>query len=87
MTNKPSSKGSNPLRLRLLGQAAVKAGTENDEPRMKAAGERALDLAAEAERAEAAERAQRSAEAVEKAIRKGKSGFVIENGMHMIIEK
>ncbi len=40
MIDKPSSKKSNPLRLRLLGQAAVKAGTDNDEPRMKAAGER-----------------------------------------------
>ncbi len=39
---------SNPLRLRLIGEAAVKAGTDNDDERMKAAGERALRLAAKA---------------------------------------
>ncbi len=43
MTDKPSS--SNPKLLNLLGQAAVKAGTDNDDSRMKAAGERALALA------------------------------------------
>ena len=75
MTDKPSSKKSNPLRLRLLGEAAVKAGTDNDEPGMVAAGERALRLAEESGRAS------------RKAIRKGKSGFVIENGHMMIIER
>ena len=43
MTNKPSS--TDPKPLNLLGQAAVKAGTDNDDERMKVAGERALALA------------------------------------------
>ncbi len=75
MTNKPSLRKSNPVLLRTIGQAAVEAGEENNDSRMKAAGERALRLA---EEGEAASR---------KAIRKGKSGFVIENGHRMIIEK
>lgn len=75
MTSKPSSKGSNPKLLRMIGQAAVRAGEANNDSRMKAAGERAL---ARAERSEAAAR---------KAIRKGKSGFVTEDGQEMIIEK
>ena len=48
MTSKPSS--SSPLLLRLIGEAAVKAGTDNDDARMKAAGERALALARKARR-------------------------------------
>ncbi len=48
MTSKPSS--SNPKLLSLLGQAAVKEGTDNDDSRMKAAGERALRLAQKAMR-------------------------------------
>ncbi len=48
MTSKPSS--SNPKLLRVLGQAAIKAGTDNDDSRMKAAGERALRLAQKAMR-------------------------------------
>lgn len=46
MTSKPSS--SNPKLLRVLGQAAIKSGTDNDDSRMKAAGERAHRLAAKA---------------------------------------
>ncbi len=46
MTSKPSS--SSPRLLNLLGQAAIKAGTDNDDSRMKAAGERALALAQKA---------------------------------------
>jgi len=46
MTGKPSS--SSPRLLSLLGQAAVKAGKDNDDSRMKAAGERAHRLAAKA---------------------------------------
>ncbi len=41
---------SNPLRLRLIGEAAVKAGTDSDDERMKAAGERALRLGQKAMR-------------------------------------
>ena len=48
MTSKPSS--SSPLLLRLIGEAAVKAGTDNDDLRMKAAGNRALRLAQKAMR-------------------------------------
>jgi len=48
MTSKPSS--SSPLLLRLIGEAAVKAGTDNDDSRMQAAGERALALARKAMR-------------------------------------
>ncbi len=75
MSKQPSLKKSNPVLLRLLGEAAVKAGTDNDEPGMVAAGERALRIAEESGRAS------------RKAIRKGKSGFVIEGGHRMIIEK
>jgi hypothetical protein len=50
MTSKPSSTGSNPLRLTILGKAALKAGRDNDEPQMIAAGERALRLARKAMR-------------------------------------
>ncbi len=57
------------------GQATEKAGTDSDDERMKAAGERAPRLAEESGRAS------------RKAIRKGKSGFVIEDGHRMIIEK
>ena len=46
MTSKPSS--SSPLLLNLLGLAAVKAGTDNDDERMVAAGERAHRLARKA---------------------------------------
>ncbi len=45
MTNKPSLRKSNPVLLRMIGQAAVKAGTDNDEPGMVAAGERASPAA------------------------------------------
>ena len=48
MTSKPSS--SSPLLLRLIGEAAVKAGADNDDSRMQAAGERALALARKAMR-------------------------------------
>ena len=48
MTSKPSS--SSPLLLRLIGEAAVKAGADNDDSRMQAAGERALALARKARR-------------------------------------
>ncbi len=65
-TSTPRSRG---------GQATAEAGTDNDEPGMVAAGERALRLAEESGRAS------------RKAIRKGKSGFVIEDGHRMIIEK
>ena len=75
MSKQPSLRKSNPVLLRALGQAAVKAGTDNDEPGMVAAGERALRIAEESGRAS------------RKAIRKGKSGFVIEDGHRMIIEK
>ncbi len=50
MPNKPSSKESSPALLRALGQAAVKAGTDNNAQRMKEAGERALRLAQKAMR-------------------------------------
>jgi len=43
MTSKPSS--TSPTLLNLLGKAAVKAGTDNDDSRMTAAGERAHRLA------------------------------------------
>jgi hypothetical protein len=48
MTDKPAP--TNPTLLNLLGKAAVKAGTDNDDLRMKAAGERALALAQKAMR-------------------------------------
>ena len=48
MTDKPAP--TNPTLLNLLGQAAVKAGAENDDSRMVAAGERALALAQKAMR-------------------------------------
>ena len=48
MTDKPAP--SSPKLLKLLGQATVKAGTDNDDERMKAAGERALALAQKAMR-------------------------------------
>ena len=48
MTDKPAP--SSPRLLSLLGQAAVKSGTDNDDSRMKAAGERALRLARKAMR-------------------------------------
>lgn len=48
MTDKPAP--TSPKLLSLLGQAAVKAGTDNDDSRMKAAGERALALAQKAMR-------------------------------------
>ena len=48
MTSKPAS--SSPLLLRLIGEAAVKAGADNDDSRMQAAGERALALARKAMR-------------------------------------
>ncbi len=50
MSKQPALRKSNPLLLRIIGEAAVKAGTDNDEPRMKAAGERALALAQKAMR-------------------------------------
>ena len=46
MTSKPSS--SSPRLLRLIGDAAIKAGEDNDDSRMKAAGESAHRLAAKA---------------------------------------
>ncbi len=48
MTDKPAP--TSPKLLSLLGEAAVKAGTDNDDERMKAAGERALALAQKAMR-------------------------------------
>ena len=46
MTDKPAP--SSPTLLNLLGQAAIKAGTDNDDSRMTAAGERAHRLAQKA---------------------------------------
>ena len=46
MTDKPAP--SSPKLLRVLGQAAIKSGTDNDDSRMKAAGERAHRLARKA---------------------------------------
>ncbi len=46
MTDKPAP--SSPKLLRVLGQAAIKSGTDNDDSRMKAAGERARRLAQKA---------------------------------------
>ena len=43
MTDKPAP--SSPTLLNIIGQAAIKAGADNDDSRMKAAGERALALA------------------------------------------
>ena len=48
MTDKPAP--SSPTLLNIIGQAAIKAGTDNDDSRMKAAGERALALAQKAMR-------------------------------------
>ena len=48
MTSKPSS--SSPLLLRLIGEAAVKAGADNDDSRMQAVADRALALARKAMR-------------------------------------
>ena len=48
MTDKPAP--SSPRLLNIIGQAAVKAGTDNDDSRMVAAGERALALARKAMR-------------------------------------
>ncbi len=48
MTDKPAP--SSPRLLNIIGQAAVKAGTDNDDSRMQAAGERALALARKAMR-------------------------------------
>ncbi len=48
MTDKPAP--SSPTLLNIIGQAAIKAGTDNDDSRMKAAGERALRLAQKAMR-------------------------------------
>lgn len=45
-TRRPKPTGSNPLLMLLIGQAAVKAGTEHNDSRMTAAGERALQFAA-----------------------------------------
>ena len=46
MTDKPAP--ISPTLLHLLGQAAIKTGEDNDDSRMKAAGERALALAQKA---------------------------------------
>ena len=46
MTDKPAP--TNPKLLNLLGQAAIKAGEDNDDERMVAAGERAHRLARKA---------------------------------------
>ena len=46
MTDKPAP--GSPTLLNIIGQAAIKAGTDNDDSRMKAAGERALALAQKA---------------------------------------
>ncbi len=48
MTDKPAP--SSPTLLNIIGQAAIKAGADNDDSRMKAAGERALALAQKAMR-------------------------------------
>lgn len=41
MISKPSSKGSTPMLLRVIGEAAGRAGEVNTEARMTAAGDRA----------------------------------------------
>ena len=48
MTDKPAP--TSPTLLNIIGQAAIKAGTDNDDSRMRAAGERALALAQKAMR-------------------------------------
>ena len=48
MTDKPAP--SSPTLLNIIGQAAIKAGTNNDDERMVAASERALALAQKAMR-------------------------------------
>ena len=48
MTDKPAP--SSPTLLNIIGQAAIKAGADNDDSRMQAAGERALALARKAMR-------------------------------------
>lgn len=75
MTHEPSPKGSNPLRTRLIGEAAIKAGRENNEAGMEAAGHRALRAA---ERMEAA---------VKKARAQGKFGTVEIDGEKVIVER
>ena len=74
MTDKPAP--TNPKLLSLLGQAAVKAGTDNDDSRMKAAGERALRLS---------EKARKFAR---KATKEGKAGTVTDGkGTFAIVER
>jgi hypothetical protein len=66
MTKKHSSTGSNPTCQSLLGCAAIKAGTDNNDSRMVSAGERALRMARKAMREGKAGK-----------IEDGKGGFVI----------